>query len=245
MIFSIIIPAYNEQNYIADCLKSVASLKIPPGQTLEVIVVNNASTDKTVEVARTTFPEAKIVDEPQKGLTRAYNRGAKESRGDVLIFVDADVILPKDHLEKIAREFGKDAKLVALSGPYIYKDGGPFCYLSTIVAYVVLAVPCEIIFNRCLNFAAGIISGNSAMRKKAFEEIGGFNQTLFYGLDTDIALRIKKRGKVRFKPGLSVEQSSRRLKKEGVVRMIVRYAMNLLWPVLFNKPFTKNYIDVR
>jgi len=83
------------------------------------------------------------------------------------------------------------------------------------------------------------------MRKKAFDEIGGFNEALFYGLDTDIALRIKKLGRVRFNIFLSVESSARRLKKEGVIKMIIRYALNLIWPTLFKKPFTNNYIDIR
>jgi len=145
MNFSIIIPAHNEEKYITRCLKSISALRIPISGFLEVIVVNNASTDHTVAVARAALSGAKIIDEPRKGLTRAYNRGAREACGEILVFIDADVVLPEDHLEKIAKEFGKDAKLVALSGPYIYKDGGWFCRWVTTLTYVVFPPKCFLI----------------------------------------------------------------------------------------------------
>ncbi len=245
MTFSIIVPAYNEQDYIAKCLKSIRSLKIPRGESSEVIVVNNASTDKTKETAQAALPTAKIIDEPQKGLTRAYNRGALEAKGEILVFVDADMTLLPDHLEKISREFKKDPKLVALSGPYIWKDGGMFCDLVTRFVYVFIAMPAEIIFNRWLNVGASIASGNSAVRKRAFQKIGGFNEKIFYGLEPDFALRARKFGKVRFKYYLGAESSTRRFKKEGFLRMLCRYIANILWFYFFRKPFTKNYIDVR
>jgi len=245
MTFSIIIPAYNEQNYIAKCLKSVKSLKIPSGGLLEVIVVNNASTDKTEEVAQAVFPEAKIVKEPKKGLTRAYNRGALEARGEILIFVDADVVLPPDHLKKISREFAKDPKIVALSGPCFYWDGGKLYEAVLFLTYLFLATPAEIIFNRWLNVGASIVTGNSAVRKKAFNEVGGFNENIFYGLESEFGMRIRKSGKVRFRRRLGAESSARRFKKEGLFPTLGYYVMDILWMRFFRKSFPRDYVDVR
>ena len=245
MIFSIIIPAYNEQNYIAKCLKSVRSLKIPHRELLEVIVVNNASTDKTEEVAQAVFPEAKIIKEPKKGLTRAYNRGALEAKGEILIFVDADMILPPDHLEKLSREFFKDPKIVALSGPCFYWDGGKFYEAVLFFTYLFLAMPAEIILNRWLNIGASIITGNSAVKKEAFDRVGGFNENIFYGLETEFGTRIRKLGKVRFKHRLVAESSARRFKKEGLFPIIGRYIMDIIWMRLFKKSFPRDYTDIR
>lgn len=242
-MLSIIIPAYNEEKYIRPCLQSVFALK--KISDCEVIVVNNASTDGTEFIVKNNFPEVKLINEPRKGLTIAYNRGAKEAKGEILVFVDADVVLPKDHLEKILKEFKKNPKLVALSGPYIYKDGDFFAKLISSLAILFIAFPAELIFNRLLNLGAGITSGNSAIKKEAFEKIGGFNENIFYGLDTDLTLRIRKIGKVRYNFFLRVESSSRRLKKEGTLITLFRYIVNLIWPYIFGRPFTKNYIDHR
>ena len=244
-MLSIIIPAYNEEKYIGKCLKSVSALKTPSGEEYEVIVVNNASTDRTSEIAKEILPSAKIINEPKKGLTIAYNRGAKEACGEILVFVDADMILPQDHLEKISKEFKKDSKLIVLSGPYLYKDAGKFCELLLRFTYLFLAMPAEIILNRFLNIGASIASGNSAVRKEAFKRIGGFNEEIFYGLEPEFTLRIRKIGKVRFKHYLTAEASARRFAAEGVFKMTCKYTINVICPWIFKKPFTKDYIDIR
>lgn len=245
MVISIVIPAYNEEKYIARCLQSILALEDKTNLLREVIVVNNASSDRTAEIVKGDFPEARLINEPRKGLTIAYNRGAKEAEGEILVFVDADVVLPPDYLKKISKEFEKDPELVALSGPYVYKDGGLSCELLIRCVYLFLAMPAEFIFNRFLNLGASIASGNSAIRKEAFEKIGGFNEALFYGLETDLALRIKKVGKVRFMHPIWVESSARRIKKEGTLKVLSRHMLNILWPVFFARPFTKDYLDVR
>jgi glycosyltransferase involved in cell wall biosynthesis len=242
-MISIIIPAHNEEKYIGKCLTSIKNIK--SSESFEVIVVNNTSTDRTKEVVEKLLPEAKIIDEPRKGLTLAYNRGAKEAKGDILAFVDADMILPPNHLERISKEFTKDSELVLLSGPYRYKDGGFFCDLVTRLSYLLIAMPAELILVRFLNIGASMASGNSAVRKWAFEKVGGFNERLFYGLETEFALRAKKLGKVRFKYYLTVESSARRLKKEGALRTVARHILNIIGPWIFKKPFTKTYIDIR
>lgn len=243
-MFSIIVPAYNEEKYISPCLQSVFSLK-DKINIREVIVVNNASTDGTAKIVARDFPEVRLIDEPRKGLTIAYNRGAKEAGGDILVFVDADMILYTDHLIKVAAEFKKDPRLVALSGPYIYPDGGLFCKLAVNLTYLFLAVPAEMFFNRLLKISAAIASGNLAIRKKAFEKVGGFNEAIFYGLETDLALRLRRVGKVRFKYTLAAVSSSRRFKKEGVSKILFRYIINTIWPQFFGRPFTRQYSDIR
>lgn len=93
MHLSIIIPAFNEERLIEQCLQSVyASLATnsQPGFTSEIIVVDNNSTDNTANLARQAG--ARVVFEPVNQIGRARNAGAAEATGDWLLFVDADSI---------------------------------------------------------------------------------------------------------------------------------------------------------
>src|ERR1039458_2768165 len=119
MKISLIICAYNEEKYIGRCLKSV--LNHAPDNLLEVLVVNNASTDKTAEIAA-RYPGVRVIDESSKGLTKARQRGLMEAKGDLLAFVDADSQMPQNWFSIVNKEFTKDPNLAFLSGPYIYYD---------------------------------------------------------------------------------------------------------------------------
>ena len=99
MKISFVIPAYNEEGYLGECLASVRRELARGRYDAEVIVVNNASTDKTAEIAR-SFPGVIVVDEPKKGLSQARHSGFAASSGDLIANVDADTILPKGWLDE-------------------------------------------------------------------------------------------------------------------------------------------------
>lgn len=100
---SIIIPAYNEERYLARCLDSVAAQVQKP---YEVIVVNNGSTDKTAAIAR-RYPFVTLLDEPQRGRASAQTAGFNAATGDILARTDADAILPADWTARIADYFAR------------------------------------------------------------------------------------------------------------------------------------------
>jgi len=244
MKLSFVIPAHNEEDYISNCLKSIAKATMGKAYDLEIIVVNNASTDRTKEVAL-TFPGVKVVDEPVKGLSRARQAGFLASSGDLVANVDADTILPEGWLDKVILEFSNDEKLVALSGPFIFYDLSKGIKFWVKIFYFIGYL--GYLFNHyILRVSAIVQGGNFVLKRKALEQIGGFNVKFdFYGEDTDIAHRISKIGKVKFTFKLPMYTSGRRLKKEGVITMAWRYLMNHLWTLFFKKPVTKTAIDVR
>lgn len=121
MRLSIVIPAYNEEGYLGKCLESIERQLDDKDYDVEVIVVNNASTDNTNDIA-SSFSDVIVVDEPRKGLVQARHAGLAASSGELVANVDADTILPKGWLKKVMSEFDKNEELVALSGPYIYYD---------------------------------------------------------------------------------------------------------------------------
>lgn len=234
---SIIIPAHNEERVLAACLQSIDD--IVGDRALEVIVVDNASTDRTAQIAA-GFSGVRVVSEPQKGLTRARQRGLLEARGTHLAYIDADTQLLPGWTDIVLHSFTAYPHLIALSGPYWFNDlprwqrGLIWVYwaLVTMVAYGVTGYV--------------MVGGNFIARKDALQRIGGFDTRIeFFGEDTNIARRLHEVGMIRFTRKLVVRSSSRRLRREGFVRTAGVYLLNYFSEVLLHRPLTRAYSDIR
>jgi glycosyltransferase involved in cell wall biosynthesis len=237
MTLSIIIPAYNEELYIGKTLESI--FKNPPDNLLEVIVINNASTDKTAEVAA-LFPKVKVVTESQKGLTKARQRGLQSAQGDLIAYIDADTWVSKQWFATVNEEFNAHPNLVCLSGPYIYYDI-PSWQSWWVKQWWYVA---EHAVKHVTHYLA--LGGNFVAKRKALLDIGGFDVNIeFYGEDTDIARRLYSVGEVKFIGSLAVQSSGRRIMDEGLVKMGIKYAANFAAVALFKKPVTREYKDIR
>lgn len=244
MKLSFVIPAYNEEKYIGDCLKSVLKQTKKSAYDTEVIVVNNASTDKTEEVAA-AFRGVKVVTEKKKGLSAARHAGYEASTGDLIANIDADVILPDGWIEKVMKAFEANPNLTGFSGPYIYHDLSTLHNIGVRLFYYFGYA--GYLMNRfVLNKSSMLQGGNFVVRRSALEKIGGYNLEFeFYGEDTDIARRLHEVGDVVFTFDLPMYTSGRRLAGEGVITMGLRYAINHFWTIAFKKPFTKEFKNIR
>lgn len=245
MKLSIVIPAYNEEAYIGKCLESVAAELARGSFLVEVIVVNNASSDRTGEVAR-AFPFVRVVDEPRKGLVRARQAGYQASSGELIANVDADTLLPAGWIACVFDEFSRNEKLVALSGPYIYYDLSPF--LNTCIGFFYRLGKGVSYCNTLITGRSGTMlqGGNFVLRREALERAGGFDLRFdFYGEDTAIAKQMSTQGEVLFTFRLPMYTSGRRLQAEGIFTMGVRYALNFIWTLFFSRAYTEGYKDIR
>ncbi len=244
MRLSFAVPAYNEEAYLPACLESILAQTQGLGHDVEIIVVNNASTDRTREVAL-EFPGVRVVDETRKGLTFARQAGFAASTGDLIANVDSDSRLTPGWVEYVLAEFAHDPKMVALSGPFIYYDLSPQQRKSVQVFYVIAFMAYAL--NRYVLRAGSMVQGgNFVLRREALEKIGGFDTTIsFYGEDTDIARRMNQVGNVKYTSKLKMYSSARRLKHEGMLRIAARYALNYFWTTFRKKPFTEEYSDIR
>jgi glycosyltransferase involved in cell wall biosynthesis len=244
MRLSFVIPAYNEETYLPACLESILAQTQDMGDSIEIIVVNNASSDRTREVAL-GFPGVQVVDEPRKGLTFARQAGFAASTGALIANVDADSRLTSGWVAQALEAFAEQPKMVALSGPLIYYDLTPWQRVSVQVFYA--AAFMVYAMNRYVLRAGSMVQGgNFVLRREALEAIGGFNTAIsFYGEDTDIARRILKMGKVKFTFDFRMFSSARRLKHEGMVTIAARYTINYFWTTFRKRPFTEEYIDIR
>ena len=267
MRLSFVVPAFNEEAYLPACLESIlkqidpAASGLPQG-SCEVIVVNNASTDRTGEIAR-SFPGVVVVEEPRKGLTSARQAGFAASSGELIANVDADSRLTPGWVERVLCTFaaaeaaeaapnkrgaakGRPRRpLAAFSGPLVYYDLSLRQRRLVQVFYGTAWVTYAI--NRyILRVGSMVQGGNFVVSRAALEAIGGFNLAIsFYGEDTDIARRLNQVGEVRFSFALKMWSSARRLKSEGMLTMAARYSINYLWTTFFKRPFTDEYVDIR
>lgn len=244
MKVSFVIPAHNEEACLPKCLESVLKEVARSGVTAEVVVVNNASTDRTKEVAE-SFHGVRVVDEPVKGLTHARAAGMRATDGELIANIDADTMPPPGWLTTVAAEFSKDSRLVALSGPFIYYDLSSF--RRALVRFFYGVGYLTHLFNHyVLRTGAMLQGGNFIIRRDAFTRVGGFDTTIaFYGEDTDVARRLSKVGRVLWTWKLPMYSSGRRLKAEGVVMTGWRYTLNYLSVLFLKRPVTKNYSDIR
>ena len=237
MKISLVIPAYNEEKYIGTCLEYV--FKNAPNFFHEIIVIDNASTDKTREVAE-KFKGVKVIYEAQKGLTSARQKGLESATGDLIAYIDADTKMPKDWSKKVLKYFSKNPGLVCISGPYIYHDVSFLKSISVWMYWHIFAYPTSLITGYM------VVGGNFIAKKNALEKINGFDKSIsFYGEDTDIAKRLSMVGKVKFIPSFFMYTSARRFKGQGTGNTAIMYVLNFLSVVFRGKPASKEYKDIR
>ena len=245
MKLAFVIPAYNEEALIGKCLESVLAEIARAGSDAKVIVVNNASKDRTGEIAR-SFPGVIVVDEPKKGLVNARDAGFAASQGfDLVANIDSDTMVPPGWLDTVYREFYADPKLVCLSGPYVYYDMSAWNrFLVSLFYGLTYAI---YVLNRFILRVGSVVQGgNFVFKRDAWASVGGYDRTIeFFGEDTDVAVRLSKVGHVKFDMGLKMNTSGRRLEQEGVIRTAGTYTLNFFWVTFRGKPATKKYTDIR
>lgn len=236
---SLVIPAYNEESYIGECLLHAVREVAASGVDAEIIVVNNASTDRTEGIAF-AFPGVRIIREPAKGLTKARQAGFAAAEGNIIAFADADTRMPAGWMSEIARRFEENADRVCVSGPYTFYD---LSFLRRHLAWLYWLI---LVWPTYLFTGFMTVGGNFAVKKSAIEKIGGFDTSIaFYGEDANIARRLSRIGRVDFFITLYMPTSARRLKAEGMLRMAFRYARNFLSEALLKRPATIAYKDIR
>jgi glycosyltransferase involved in cell wall biosynthesis len=184
-LISVIIPFRNAEKYLESCLKSlVQSRDVVP----ELVLVDDGSTDSSPEIARRYSKN--ILTLPRSGgPARARNRGAEKARGDVLFFVDADVLCRHDTLSIIDQAFRRDPSLDALIGSY--DDDPPSS--GFVSRYKNLTH--HFVHQNASEEASTFWTGCGAMRKKVFDDCGGFDETYRRPSIEDIELGYRLRAK--------------------------------------------------
>lgn len=242
MIISVIVCAHNEEAYIVPALVSLLGQTRQPD---EILVVNNASTDRTKALA-SALPGVRVVDEPIKGLVVARERGRREARGDVLVYVDADCRAPRRWLERIEHHFTAKPDLVALSGNYRFYDWDWWGRLLVRAYDFTVAPLTHLLVKYVLRIGVVFYGGNFAVRREALTQIGGFDTSIeFHGEDTNLGRRLFEVGPVELRHDCYLYTSARRYHAMGKGAVFCLYVRNFVSELVRHRPSDTKHVDIR
>lgn len=224
MKISVIIPAYNEEDYIGKTLDSINSQTVLPN---EVIVIDNNCTDDTISIAKSLG--ASIVKESKQGMINARNKGFNTAKFNLIARCDADVILPNDWIEKIIKNFSS-RKIDALSGPVIYYDSF-LQYTTTFPSRIYLKI-----LSLMTHGNQYLVGPNMIITKKIWRKVRSQVSLKDSSVheDIDLSLNILRvGGKIGHDNSLAIKTSSRRIAHrpdsfffEYPIRMIKTFLLN-------------------
>lgn len=201
---SVVICTYNRASVLEGTLESYARLSEVRDPRIELIVVDNNSTDTTARVvdsAKVSIPGLRYVLEPQQGLSHARNRGIRESRGAIIAFADDDVFFDGGWAHALVDAFSQQPLADALGGKStpLFEGGCPNWMLDDfLIFYGDTRFGNEA---RWVEFPDHPFGLNMAFRREVFNEIGHFNPrlgrikaSLLSGEESDIFERIHNKG---------------------------------------------------
>lgn len=208
MIFSIIIPTYNEEEYLPVLLDSI---KEQDFTDYEIIVADANSEDKTREIAEEYG--CTVVDGGLPAVGR--NNGAKVAKGELLLFLDSDLQLTEDYLRNVLYEFRMERLGIAITQMLPMSN----------------RVEDKLFHDFANNFMISVenIKPHGAgcygiiAKKSLHDECGGFDESLTFGEDTDYIERLAKKEQFRVLRNAKIGVSTRRLEEEGITTLIQQY----------------------
>jgi len=208
-VLSFVIPAYNEEKCLPATLRAVFASADAVGEPFEVIVVDDASTDRTAEIAREHGAQVVSVRNRQIAATR--NTGARVARGDVFFFVDADTLANPLAIRMALRALRNGA----------VGGGCLFRYEDPVPLWVKALYPVAMLAMRLVKFTGGCFLFCS---REAFAAIGGFSEAMFAAEELEFARSLKRIG--RFVVPRPVVDTSNRKLSELTVRRIVKLILH-------------------
>jgi cellulose synthase/poly-beta-1,6-N-acetylglucosamine synthase-like glycosyltransferase len=185
-MISIVIPTYNSEDTIEDCLDALFKEIKRFGKKVEVILVDDGSTDSTVKRAKKY--SVKIIKQSHKGPAKTRNKGWETAKGEVVIFLDSDCKVGKDWLKTILKPF-KDEKVAGVGVKY--KTWNKDSWVARFVGYEI-----EQRHNKVSKKTNYLATYSTAYRRDVLEEMKGFDTSFktASGEDNDLSYRIVKSG---------------------------------------------------
>ncbi|WP_116592036.1 MJ1255/VC2487 family glycosyltransferase [Methanobrevibacter thaueri] len=208
MIISIIIPTYNEEDYLPNLLDSIKRQNF---DGYEVIVADANSTDRTREIAESYG--CIVVDGGLPAVGR--NNGARVAKGEYLLFLDSDLELTDDYLRNVLYEFRMEHLGIAITKMKPMSDKIEDKIFHDFANYFMIGV------EKIKPHGAGCYG--IITKKSLHDECGGFDESLTFGEDTDYIERLAEKERFRVLRNARIGVSTRRLEEEGIVTLIRQY----------------------
>jgi glycosyltransferase involved in cell wall biosynthesis len=230
-MLSIIIPTLNEEKYLPVLLEAI---KNQTYSDYEIIVSDANSTDKTIEIAGKHNCQIFVEkDKNRKHPSFQRNNGVKLSRGNLILFLDADTNLPNNYfLEKTIAEF--NFRKLDIAGFYLDFKSNKFFYKFYRRVYNGVATLAQWI--KPLALGAGII-----IKKEIHQKINGFNEEVYIGEDQIYAEQAAKYGKFGLIKSTKIFFSIRRFEKDGPWKLFFKIVYSTLYVIFFG-PIKKKII---
>ena len=211
-MLSIIIPTLNEEDYLPLLLDSI---KEQDFDDYEIIVADAGSVDKTLEIAK----HYNCIITKGGKVAVGRNNGAKVAKGDMLFFLDADVILPENFLEKTINEF-KERNLDVIGfkiHPFPHKE---ITYFFVNIFYNRIITKLE---NKFPHLSAGVL-----VKREVFKILNGYDETIKFAEDYDLARRSVKLFKFGIIKSDELWVSDRRWRKDGWIKVGIKHLIGEL-----------------
>ncbi len=184
-MLSVIVPAYNEEERLGRLLEALQNQETGD---FEVIVVDDGSGDRTLEVARNS--KARVFSNPHKGPAWQRNFGAKQAKGEIIVFTDADCVPPRQWLGEMVAPF-RNREIAGVSGTYRTLNSGSA--LARFEGYEIENRHRRMAARRYIDFVSTF---SAAYRRDAFLKAGGFDASFptSSGEDTELSFRLSEMG---------------------------------------------------
>ncbi len=222
--YSIIIPAYNEEDYLPQTLASLKeSMNALSGFNGEIVVTDNNSTDCTAEIAESSG--ARVVFEEHRQISRARNAGAKESLGKYIIFIDGDTAISPALLKKTLKTL----------------ESGEYCGGGTIVEFdgdlpfmAKCALKTWLFLSRTFKWACGAYV---FCTREAFTETGGFDERYYASEEIHFSRALQRWGRKKGKSFIILEEPIVTSSRKLVWYSTLDHLIIFLGMILYLKPF--------
>lgn len=188
---SIVIPVLNEERYLAACLTSLVALSYPKDRH-EILLVDNGSTDRTIEIAR-GFSDVSIMVKENAKVGAVRNYGVQKAKGSVVVFLDSDCVVSQDWLADGVRKLMANPDTI-IGGHYLLRNDPSWLEKYWILTSSGRTTP-----------RTSLLGGCIFIPKDIFENVGGFDESLNAGEDNDLTVRLRnEQYRVDIDPALSV-----------------------------------------
>jgi glycosyltransferase involved in cell wall biosynthesis len=225
VMISVVIPARNEEEYLP---ATIAALQAQTYRNFEIIVVANGCNDRTAEVGREQG--CRVFELGDRGLGAARNRGGREAVGQILVFLDADTLLPKETLKTIAAKFRRCHSCGTLWGE---PD-------SRRLSYKLIYAMKNFIHGLHLHCGS---SGVILCWKDDFVKIGGFDESLYLRENSHLMKRLLRFGRYCFIARTPAITSMRRYDTNGAGEML-RLWLKVWWRSIVSDISHSTYEDL-
>ena len=239
-MISFIIPTRNEETVLERTLAALSAYAGPK----EIIVSDGNSTDRTIEIARQYADQVIVHAGPaRQNIAQGRNAGAFAARGDILVFLDADVIIDDiDTFFERALGYFKNERISAMTVTCrVFPEDETF--MDWLIFGAIL--PFSFYIQNNLIRTGGSTGEFQMVRANAFANIGGYDEGLVTAEDIDLFWRLAKQGRTLFPLDLAVHHTGRRAHIVGWPKLLRDWAVDFVSVILFRRSVTQEWEVIR